>query len=430
MRILLLKPSWARSGGLEQVRYASGVKFPSLGLGILASLSQGHDITVIDAEWDPVPYDKDFDIVGITVTTFVSQRAYEMASKFRFTGAKVVLGGVHASIMPEECLKHANAVVVGEAEYVWKNVLEDAAAGELKKVYRAPHPTDMREVPKIRRDLLKELTWFTSVEATRGCPNKCRYCYLPSVPWNTHRKRPVNVVAEEIDNLPQKAFIFVDENIFGDRDYAVNLFKAIAPYKKLWLVQAPTDIERDDALLDAMGQGGCFNVLVGFQSFNKKSLETAKVHHNRVEKYQTLVKKLHERWIVVSGFFLFGFDLDGPDIFEDTVEIIREIDIDDANMFILTPYPGTPLYHQFKNEGRLLNKVDCTHFAWSNAVFQPKQMSPEELEQGVRWAYDALYPYFRKKLKHVLWNQWWRFLRNPKFGLGVIRGNLRHSRVG
>jgi len=149
MRILLLKPSWARSGGLEQVRYASGVKFSSLGLGILAALSQGHDITVIDAEWDPVPYNEDFDIIGITVTTFVSQRVCEMASKFRSTGSKVVLGGVHASIMPEECLEHADAVVVGEAEYVWKNVLEDAEAGSLKKIYKAPHPTDMKDVPKI-----------------------------------------------------------------------------------------------------------------------------------------------------------------------------------------------------------------------------------------------------------------------------------------
>jgi len=158
----------------------------------------------------------------------------------------------------------------------------------------------------------------------------------------------------------------------------------------------------DDELMDVMAEAGCFNVQVGFQSFNKTSLKWASVEHNRIEKYKDLVTKLHERRIIVTGFFMFGFDTDGPESFDSTVEMVKIIDIDDANLYILTPYPGTPIYAKFRREGRLLKTNRSTKFGWSHAVFHPKQMTPEELEKGVQQAYDMLYPFFRKKLKKVI----------------------------
>jgi radical SAM superfamily enzyme YgiQ (UPF0313 family) len=429
MRILLVKPRWSQQGGHEQVRYAERVKFPALGLGILAALSDGHDVEVADGGWQPIPFQKRYDLVGITVTTFAAQEVFAIADRFRSLGMTVVLGGVHASICPDECLAHADAVVIGEAEATWPRLLEDHAAGRLARTYRAPGPTDLSKVPRIRRDLLGESRWFTAVEATRGCPNRCHYCYLPHVPWHTHRTRPVADVAAEIGALRQRSFIFLDENLFTDRDYALALLRAIAPHKKFFLAQAPTNIAGDTELLDALERAGCFNLQIGFQSFNESVLLEAKVTHNRVAKYRSFVQDLHARRIVVSGFFIFGFDKDGPDVFGHTVSAIKDLDIDDANLFVLTPFPGTDLYASLAREGRLLPNRPRRNFAWAHAVFQPAQMEPEELEDGVQWAYDQLYPHFLKKLPKVLWSQSWRLLKNPRFALGIVAGNVRRPRI-
>lgn len=427
MKILLVKPRWFVKGG--QYRYLENVKFSPLSLGILAALSKDHEVKIVDGDWEPVPYDKRFDLVGITVTTFTSERAYEMARRFKKLGSRVVLGGVHPSILPDECLEHVDAVVVGEAEYVWADILRDAEKGSLKRIYQADRPADMNDVPFPRRDLMKDPSWIACVQATRGCPNSCRYCYLPSTPWAKFRKRAVELVVEELQALRQRLFFLVDDNLFADRDYALSLSRSMAALKKNWSIQVPTTIGEDDEMLDAMAEGGCFNVQIGFQSFNRRSLEWASVKHNRVDKYRDLVRKLHDRNIVVTAFFMFGFDSDGPDVFDTTVEMAKRIDVDDANCYILTPYPGTDMYLQFQGEGRLLQGTRRTQFGWSHAVFQPKQMTPEELEQGVQHTYDRLYPYFRRKLLRTLLRQIRVILRNPQLLSILVAGNLRHARV-
>lgn len=426
MRILLVKPRWFVHGG--QYRYLENVRFTPLSLGILAALSNGHEVKIADADWQAIPSGDGFNLVGITVTTFTSERVYDLVREFNKHGAKVILGGVHPSILPEECLDHTDSVVVGEAEYVWKDVLRDAEKGRLQRLYRSERPTDMNDVPFPRRDLLDEPSWFACVQATRGCPNSCRYCYLPSTPWREYRKRAVELVVEEIRSLRQKLFFFVDDNLFADHDYAIRLFNAIAPLKKSWGIQVPATIG-DDELLAAMAEAGCFNVQVGFQSFNKNSLKWASVEHNRVEKYRDLVRKLHERKIIVTGFFMFGFDTDGPDVFDATVELAKVIDIDDANLYILTPYPGTPIYAKFQREGRLLEGMRRTQFGWSHAVFRPKQMTPEDLERGVQQAYDMLYPFFRKKLKGVMFKKFSCLFKHPHLIPRFVGGNIRRARV-
>jgi radical SAM superfamily enzyme YgiQ (UPF0313 family) len=426
VRILLVKPRWFVHGG--QYRYLENVRFTPLSLGILAALSEGHEVKIVDGDWQAIPSGDGFNLIGINVTTFTSERVYDLVREFNKRGAKVILGGVHPSILPEECLNHADSVVVGEAEYVWKDVLRDAEKGCLERLYRSERPTHMNDVPFPRRDLLDEPSWFACVQATRGCPNSCRYCYLPSTPWREYRRRAVELVVEEIRSLRQKLFFFVDDNLFADRDYALRLFNAIIPLKKSWAIQVPATIE-DDELLDAMAEAGCSNVQVGFQSFNKTSLKWASVKHNRVEKYRDLVGKLHERKIIVTGFFMFGFDTDGPDVFDATVVLAKVIDIDDANLYILTPYPGTPLYARFQREGRLLQGTRRTQFGWSHAVFHPKQMTTEELERGVQRAYDMLYPFFRKKLKRVIFKHFSWLLKHPHMIPRLVGGNIRRARV-
>jgi radical SAM superfamily enzyme YgiQ (UPF0313 family) len=427
MKILLVKPNWFVHGG--QYRYLEHVRFTPISLGILAALSEGHEVRIVDNDWQPIPFDEHFDLVGITATTFTSERAYAVAREFKRRGVQVVLGGVHPSLLPGECLEHVDSVVIGEGEYVWPDVLRDAEKRALKRTYEADRLTDMADVPIPRRDLLDEPSWFATLQATRGCPNKCRYCYLPSVPWGEFRKRPVELVTEEVSRLKQKLIFLVDDNIFADREYALSVFRAMKPFRKTFSIQIPTTITDDDEMLDAMAEAGCFNVQIGFQSFNRKSLEWASVDHNRVEKYRTLIDKLHARNILATAFLMFGFDSDGPDTFGGTVEMVKRIGLDDANCYILTPYPGTSLHAQFEREGRLLDGKRRTQFGWSHAVFRPKLMSPEELERGVQRTYDRLYTHFKRRLPKALLRRYGLFLRNPRL-LGVlVAGTMRRARV-
>jgi len=427
MRILLIKPKWFVHGG--HYRYLEHVRFTPLSLGILAALSEGHEVRIVDGDWEAIPREASFDLVGITATTFTSERAYDLAREFSQSGAKVVLGGVHPSILPDECGSHADSVVVGEAEYVWKDVLADADRGRMKAVYSAPRPTDMDDVPFPRRDLMNDPSWLTCVQATRGCPNSCRYCYLPSVSWRAFRKRSIELVNEELRRVRQKVVFFVDDNLFADREYALALFKSVAGLGKSIAVQAPTMIGGDDELLDALAEAGCFNLQVGFQSFSPKSLKWASVEHNRVAGYRGLVKKLHARGILVTGFFMFGFDTDDLNTFDHTVEMIKRIDVDEAHLYILTPYPGTSLYVQLKEEGRILPGRQRTQFGWSHAVFQPKRMSPSELEEGVQGMYDRLNPFFRRRAFGALLKQVGLLWRHPALARVMIEGLARHAHV-
>jgi radical SAM superfamily enzyme YgiQ (UPF0313 family) len=360
----------------------------------VAALSDGHDVRLCDNDWEEIPWDERFDLVGITTATFTSERAYALADRWRRQGSKVVLGGVHASLLPEECLEHADAAVVGEAEYIWKDVLSDAESGALRGIYRQEQPTDMNDVPVPRRDLYKEDYWVATVQATRGCPNRCRFCYLPSVPWHRHRTRDIDLVYEELKSLSQNVVFFVDDNMFADEDYVIRLCERIAPLKKLWSIQAPTNIARNEALLSAMARAGCFHVQLGFQTVNPGSLRSAGIAQNRIEEYSEVVRAFHKHRILVVGFFMFGFDSDDRDIFRTTEEVIKRIDLDDVVLYILTPYPGTELYDQLAREGRLM-KNSRLDYGWSNAVFTPAKMSPAELERGVQQMYERLHDHFR-----------------------------------
>lgn len=427
MKILLIKPKWFIRNGLY--RFVNDIKFTPLHLGIIAALSPGHDVKIVDADWEPIPYDEDFDLVGITVTTFTSQNAYAISEKFRKKGTKVVLGGVHACLLPDECLKNADSIVIGEAEYTWPEVLKDAQKGELKKTYRNEKIVDMNDVPFPRRDLLNESSWISCVQITRGCPNTCRYCYLPNVPWRDFRKRSIDKVYEELKSIKQKVIFFVDDNLFADIDYAMELFDRIAPLKKLFSIQAPTTITENKLLLSKLQKAGCFNVQMGFQTVNPQSLEWASIKQNRVDKYKGIVTELHKYGILVTAFLMFGFDTDDKSIFQAAVDMVKDVDMDDAHLYILTPYPGTEMYDQFKSEGRLLEGHDRTHFGWANAVFEPKLMTAEELESGVKEAYEQLHAHFTKQLPRKIFMRIPWLIKNPSLLLTLIKGTLGKKNV-
>jgi len=418
MRILLIKPRWLVKDGVY--RFLTHISFEPLHLGILAALSDGHEVTIVDNDWDAVPYERNFDLVGITATTFSSQRAFDLADRFRSKGVKVVIGGVHACLMPEECLQHAEAIVIGEAEYVWPLLLRDAATGTLKRTYQQDRPTVMDDVPVPRRDLLRQNRLVGMIQATRGCNHSCKFCYLPHVPWHQHRRRSPEKVYEELKGMNQDVVFFVDDNLFVDEEYALALCEKIAPLKKAWSVQAPTTITKNLRLLRAMQKSGCFFVQVGFQTVHPDSLERAGVVQNRVENYQEVVRRFHQHGILVQGFFIFGFDNEDQRIFKTAETCIKQMGLEDALLYILTPYPGTPIYDQLKQQGRLLAH-DREKLGWATAVVQPARMTPKELERGVQTTYENLYHFFKRQAPLRILSPKWLpfFLRHPRI-LGVV----------
>ncbi|MBN2381391.1 radical SAM protein [bacterium] len=422
MKILLIKPKWFVHGGVY--RFLEDVKFTPLHIAVIAALSEGHEVRLCDNDWEEIPWGEHFDLVGITTATFTSERAYELADRWRERGARVVLGGVHASLLPEECLEHAEAVVVGEAEYIWSSVLRDVETGTLKGIYQQERPTDMNDVPVPRRDLFREKYWVATVQTSRGCPNHCKFCYLPSVPWHRHRIRDIDLVYEELRTLKQKVIFFVDDNMFADEDYVIRLCHRIAPLKKLWSVQAPTNIARNDRLLSAMADAGCFHVQLGFQTVNPGSLRSAGIDQNRIEDYTRVVKAFHRYNILVLGFFMFGFDHDHSSIFDSTEKVIKQIDLDDVCLYILTPYPGTEMYDTFKRQGRLLDNARLD-YGWSNAVFQPALMSPTDLEQGVQAMYERLYNHFKNTAGLKIIRRLPILLRQPRLMSLIVKALFR-----
>ena len=284
----------------------------------------------------------------------------------------------------------------------------------------------MNDVPIPRRDLLRQDPLVGMIQATRGCNHSCRFCYLPSVPWHQHRRRDLDLVYEEMKGIRQRIVFFVDDNLFVDEDYAIALCEKIAPLKKAWSVQAPTTITRNPRLLEAMQRSGCFFVQVGFQTVHPDSLKNAGVAQNRIESYREVVRAFHRHGMVVQGFFIFGFDNEDTRIFATAEEHIRQMELEDALLYILTPYPGTPIYEQLKGEGRLLVH-EREKYGWANAVFRPARMSAEELEQGVQETYERLYHFFRKRAPMQLLKRAPLFLRHPH--LMRIVWKALHTRV-
>lgn len=424
MRILLVKPKWFVADGVY--RFLTRVTFTPLHLGILAALSPGHGVRVVDHDWDEVPYGEDFDLVGVTATSYSSERAFDIADAFRRRGIPVVLGGVHACLMPEECLQHADAIVIGEAEYVWPQLLRDVAGGRLERTYRQDRPTEMDDVPVPRRDLVRQDPLIGMIQATRGCNHACKFCYLPSVPWHRHRRRRPDLVYEELAGMPQKVVFFVDDNLFADEEYAIALCEKIAPLKKAWSVQAPTNIGRNRRLLEAMQRSGCFFVQVGFQTVHPDSLQNAGVAQNRIESYREVVRSFHRHGMLVQGFFIFGFDNEDTRIFGTAEDHIRQMGLEDALLYILTPYPGTPIFEQLQREGRLLVH-EREKYGWANAVFRPARMSAEELERGVQETYERLFHFFRKRAPRQILRWLPLFVRHP--GLLKLVWEALHRKV-
>ncbi len=344
------------------------------------------EVTIVDESIQKLPQGVVPDLVGISCLTGTAPHAYSIADGFRSRGIKVVLGGVHVSLRPEEAADHADAVVTGFAERVWPELLRDAARGQLQARYHGEQ-ADLAGLPQPRRDLQRRFGYMmpNTVLATRGCKGACDFCTVPAVPygWQT---RPVNEVIDELRSIPAKRFVFNDVSLAEDRDYAAELFTAMIPLKKQWGGLITTRAACDEGLLDLMAKSGCRYLLLGFESLDDAGLKQIRKGFNKIETYRDIVASLHQRRITVQGCFIFGMDNETTSVFDRTVAIVRDLKVDIPRFAIYTPYPGTPAFDRLDREGRLLHR-DWQFYDTQHVVFQPARMTVRELEAGFRRAY-------------------------------------------
>jgi radical SAM superfamily enzyme YgiQ (UPF0313 family) len=337
---------------------------------------------------DPVP-----EVVGITVHLTFAERAYALARWYRARGSIVVLGGLHVLSCPDEARPHADVLAIGEGVATWPRILEDIERGTAAPEYSADFASPYRDDPAPRRDLLPRERFLTttSVNATRGCHNRCGFCYLSTtglrMPYRT--RDPEQVVAEiAADGQPYA--VFTDNNLGSDRAYLHRLCVALRPLGIIWSAAVSLDVTDDPSLVRAMGLAGCTGVFIGFESLSDDNIAAAKKKSPRAVDWGARVALLHDNGIQVNGSFVLGFDHDRRDVFATTAEWVEEHRLECATFHILTPYPGTPLFRQMEAEGRLLHR-DWSRYDTAHAVFRPKHMTPAELERGYAWMYQRLF---------------------------------------
>jgi radical SAM superfamily enzyme YgiQ (UPF0313 family) len=346
----------------------------------------------VDEEAEDIDWTDQPDVVGITFHTPSAYHAYGLAARFRSRGACVVMGGPHVTLLPEEAGLHADVIFVGEAEGVWEEFLDGFVTGTYRRVYRQAGPLSLEGTPMARKSLYHRNDFTSGVLfATRGCPNHCDFCSVVGMYRYGLRKRPVAEVAAEHGSFPGKRIIFWDDNITADRQYAKELFRAIAPHRKWWSSQATVHAARDDELLDAAAASGCKQLFLGLESVSQSSMEEVRKGFNRVENYAHIINRVHAHGIAVQAGIVFGFDHDTPAVFQDTVDLLEETGVQNATFNILTPYPGTPLFERLEAQGRILTRDWRKYNGRADVVFQPKQMSVEELLSGFRYANQRFY---------------------------------------
>ncbi|MHB0915054.1 MAG: B12-binding domain-containing radical SAM protein [Thermoleophilia bacterium] len=365
-----------------------------LTLPLMAALTPPeHDVTVIDENVEPIDFDQGYDVVSITALTPTAPRAYEIADEFRRRGNTVVLGGVHPSLMADEAGGHADAVVIGEAEETWPQLLSDLENGGMKPRYLAEAKPDLSGLPFPRREVMKRDAYLNipKVETSRGCPYRCSFCSTTVFYGTRMRFRPVEDVIAEVRAAEHSFVFFTDNNITANKKYAKRLFQALEPLGIHWISQGSLDMADDPELMRLAIASGCAGMLVGFESLSEENIAVmGKKASNRVEDYEEKIKVFHEHRIGLIGCFVFGFDGDDQSVFKTTVDFIMRNNVDTPQLTVLTPYPGTVLRDELEAEGRII------HSRWEkydvgNVTFIPRKMTAEQLQAGYNWACEKVY---------------------------------------
>jgi radical SAM superfamily enzyme YgiQ (UPF0313 family) len=397
---------------------------------ILRSLTPREIATAFyDERLESIPFDEPTDLVAMTVETYTARRAYQIAAAYRRRGVPVVVGGYHPTFLPEEALQFADAVVVGDAEGIWPQVVEDARRGQLQPLYRQDEFQALGGVVPDRSVFRgKRYAPVTLVQYGRGCKYNCSFCSIRAFYGTVLRQRPVAEVIEEIEQSGSRVIFLVDDNIFVDIPRAVELFEALIPLRISWSCQVSIDIAHEPELVRLMARSGCINALIGFESLNRDNLTQMRKGWNlKYHDYQTSIRVFQDAGIMIYGTFVFGYDHDTVASFDEAVAFAIRNKFYLANFNPLTPTPGADLYRQLQQENRLIYErwwLD-PDFRYGHATFHPRGMTADQLTAGC----------LRARMRFNTWSSLWRRalaprtnLRSP-FRLGVyLLSNLISKR--
>jgi radical SAM superfamily enzyme YgiQ (UPF0313 family) len=373
------------------VSSAETFKIQQLNLPLLTALTPpGHRIKIVDECFAPDDVEEDVDLVGVTVMTELALRAYQIGDAYRERDVRVVMGGIHPTVLPDEALQHADAVVLGEGEDVWPQVVSDAAAGRLKEKYWASRQISMAGRPVPRYDLYPALSFksytplVVGVETSRGCPYDCEFCSVGRVMGHKYRLRPAHEVVSELESIENPLVLFVDDNFALHPKVAKELLTALIPLQCRWVAQGTVSLAEDPGLLRLMKRSGCLGLLIGFESIHDRAQSRmSKLRKLKVD-YAEAIRRFHGEGIMILGAFIFGFDDEDKDIFDRTLEFATSHRLDLVQFRYLAPYPGTRLYERLLKEGRLFVTDWWLKGLKGDALlFRPKGVTPEGFVEGL-----------------------------------------------
>ena len=392
MRVKLILPSLveASSPAWRPIKYSL---FPPLGLATLAAFLPDDEVHIVDEHVERLPLEDQPDLVGIQVYITNARRAYEIADHYRARGVPVILGGLHVTACPDEAAAHADAIFLGPAEESFPRFLHDLELGRPLRRYVSAART-LFGVPPPRRDLLRRPLYLVpnSLSVSRGCPHHCDFCYKDGffAHGRSFYRRRVDEALAEIDSLPGRHLYFLDDHLFADARFASELFEGMRGMRRVFQGAATVQSVLDANLLERAVAAGLRSLFVGFETLDAGSLEAARKRQNIGVDYAEAVRRLDGSGVMINGSFVFGLDRDDRDVFRRTVDWAISHGLTTATFHVLTPYPGTALFDRVEREGRILTR-DWDLYDTRHAVFQPRGMSPAELEAGYSWVYREFY---------------------------------------
>ena len=366
----------------------SEFRVPSLVLELLASRTPPDwDVRILQEPFDRIDFDQEVDLVGITVVTNTANRAYAIADEYRKRGKKVVMGGIHPTILPREALEHCDAVCLAEGETIWPEILLDFKNGKLRPLYKQERTTDLEDYPLLNRENIfrRRSRFFDigTIETSRGCPYECDFCSVSIIHGRKIRNRPLKPVLKEMESINNRLLFFVDNNIISSIPYAKQLFREMIPLKKRWTAQATISFANDRDLVKLASDSGCFGLLVGLESVVEEGFQQYKKSLGSLAELKEALKLLKDHGISVLATMVFGHDFDTKDTIRRTLDYLLDLDLISASLGILVPYPGTKLAHRLEQQNRLLSK-DWSLYDINNLLFKPRNFSCDEFVEEMQ----------------------------------------------